>query len=73
MQKFITCLVLLSCLAARAACASGPRGVYVAFPVITGPNYTAAYNYLITGPGSPYIAGAACYLNYARIETRTGI
>jgi hypothetical protein len=71
MRASARCLLMVF-LAAVPVFASGPHGIYVAFPVNTGPDYTAEYNYLITGPGAPYITGAACYPDWASLEPANG-
>lgn len=63
---------LLSFLIANSVFAANPRGIYVAFPVSSGATYAAEYQYLITGPGAPYITGAACYPNWANLEPSNG-
>lgn len=70
MQKTVNCLLFF--LISTSMFASGPRGIYVAFPVTSGPDYAAVQQYLITGPGAPYITGAACYPNWANLEPANG-
>ena len=65
-------LLVISVLTTLSAFAGGPRGIYVAFPVTSGPVYEAEQQYLITGAGSPYITGAACYPNWADLEPWKG-
>jgi hypothetical protein len=73
MKKSIQSLVVLSLLTVPAlAGATDPHGIYVAFPVLTGPTYTAELDNLITGPGAPYITGAACYPSWTDLQTANG-
>ena len=65
-------LLLFLFLIANSGFAANPRGIYVAFPVTSGATYAAEYQYLITGPGAPYITGAACYPNWASLEPSNG-